>query len=479
MMIGGSGRAARRQKQGEFSMASPEYPKILGFAGSEEDHRPTEGTEMRNCVKARVTIGIAMFLATAFVARGSVAAELEDKAPPASDASKTNTEGKVQAVLPSLEPNPKVTEVLAALGDNSSAILTGLKTVGEWNKLNRDHYMDKRGPTGRNYCIKAVWMPDRKRAFFCGGNHGVPHRVNDAWEFDLPSHTWVQLFAPDPDRGRGVTVLKEFEYTGKDGKLKRKKTYATKRGGPSHLGHTWWGLAYHPGMKAAVWMNVAIDSSAAGTLKKNKVENAYMGPPMWAFYPFEKKWKPVLSDGPWPCSPFAGAMEYVPELGGLAWMTGGWNGCGVWAYSAEKNAWKGVYGDKLRSPIYESVTAYDPVNKVIVAQTPNRETYHFSLEKKTWERILNPGKTSKDHPIGFDAKTPFFYDSVSKVCLLNHGSAMWAYDAGAKKWTALKFNGPAMPNGPEKISYYDPERNVFVCNRGTKTWVYRYKRRTE
>lgn len=172
---------------------------------------------MMDCTKARAGIGIAVFLAAALLARGSVVAEPVDKARPASNAPKTNTEAKVKAVLPSLEPNPKVTEVLAALGDNSSAILTGLKTVGEWNKLNRDHYMDKRGPVGRDYTIKAVWMPDRKRAFFCGGNHGAPHRVNDAWEFDLPSHTWVQLFAPDADRGRGVTVVKEFEYTGKDG----------------------------------------------------------------------------------------------------------------------------------------------------------------------------------------------------------------------------------------------------------------------
>jgi len=174
-------------------------------------------------------------------------------------------------------------------------------------------------------------------------------------------------------------------------------------------------------------------------------------------------------------------MEYVPELGELVWMLGGWAGCGVWAYSAEKNAWRCVNGDKSKAPRIETVTVYDPVNKVIVAQTPNRDTYHFSLEKKKWERVLSPGKGSKEHPKGHDARTPFFYDSVGKVCLLYEGKAMWAYDAGAKKWTALKPNGPASlnTNRPEQVSYYDPERNVFVSNRGTKTWVYRYKRRTQ
>lgn len=269
---------------------------------------------MTEFTKARTII--ALLVTTVLVGRESFAAEPGSRARPGSDAPKSNAMGEVKTVLPALKPDPKVEAVLAALGDNSSAILTGLKTVGEWNKINRDHHMDTRGPSGRNYCIKAAWMPDRKRAFFCGGNHGVPHRVNDAWEFDLPSHTWVQLFAPDPNNGAGVSVAKEYEYTGKDGKLKRENAWVTRRGGPATLGHTWWGLAYHPEMRAAVWMNVAINDGAVKLMKKYNVENPYTGPPMWAFYPYEKKWKPVLSDGPWPRVHCAGAMEYVPELGG-------------------------------------------------------------------------------------------------------------------------------------------------------------------
>jgi hypothetical protein len=28
------------------------------------------------------------------------------------------------------------------------------------------------------------------------------------------------------------------------------------------------------------------------------------------------------------------------------------------------------------------------------------------------------------------------------------------------------------------MGYYDPERNVFVVNAGSKTWVYRHKKAT-
>jgi hypothetical protein len=45
-----------------------------------------------------------------------------------------------------------------------------------------------------------VWAPERKRALYCGANHGVPHRLNDVWEFDLPSLSWVMLYAPDLPR---------------------------------------------------------------------------------------------------------------------------------------------------------------------------------------------------------------------------------------------------------------------------------------
>lgn len=223
---------------------------------------------------------------------------------------------KSPKVEPSLTPDPKVVKILDELGDNSSAILTDLKTVGEWNAVTKEYGLEKTGPMGRDFTNKAVWMPDRKRAFFCGANHGAPHRLNDAWEFDLPSHTWVMLFAPDANNAKGVMEIKEFEVDGT-----KVKYIQTKRGGPTHFGHTWWAFTYDPSMKAALWMNVHIGTTPARyiEMETGSKEGVYAGPPMWAFLPWEKKWQMVFSPPPYPRVPYAAQMEYVPDLKGLYW----------------------------------------------------------------------------------------------------------------------------------------------------------------
>jgi len=377
-------------------------------------------------------------------------------------------------VEPSLTPAPKVVKIIDELGDNSSAVLTDLKTVGEWNAVAKEHGLDRTGPMGRDYTNKAVWMPDRKRAFFCGANHGAPHRLNDAWEFDLPSHTWVMLFAPDPNNAKGVMEIKEFDVAGK-----KVKYVQTERGGPTHYGHTWWAFCYDPGMKAALWMNVHIGSSPANYIEKEtgSKEGVYAGPPMWSFLPWEKKWKMVFSPSPYPKVPYAAQMEYVPDLKGPVLVSGNWSGDGTWVYNGKDNAWKQL-GKKSNEPTYESLMAYDRENKVLVVQEPNKATFHYDIKSSEWTKVLDPGKDSADAPAGHDARSLMFYDPLGKVCLLfdpRTPDRMWSYSVKEKKWTDNKVNGPEYPKG-RHLGYFDEERNVFVVNSGTKTWVYRHKK---
>ena len=88
---------------------------------------------------------------------------------------------------PELQPDVKLLNDLKALDENSSLLLPPVKTFGEFSEEVKKFGLDKTGPQSRNYCVKWVWEPDRKRAIFCGGNAGVPHRLNDVWEFDLQS----------------------------------------------------------------------------------------------------------------------------------------------------------------------------------------------------------------------------------------------------------------------------------------------------
>jgi len=330
-------------------------------------------------------------------------------------------------------------------------------------------------------------MPDRKRAFFCGANHGSPHRLNDAWEFDLPSHTWVMLFAPDPNNAAGVMEIVEGDVLDGNGNvLETVKYVQTQRGGPTHYGHTWWGLAYEPTMKAALWMNVAIGQSAADYIEKQtgSTEGIYKGPPLWAFYPYEGRWQLILSPSPWPKIIYAGAMEYVPELGGAFWYAANWNGQGMHVYQPGENVWQNLSpnnGENLyhhdQTPRTEAVMCHDRAHGVVVAQSPNHATTHYDIASNTWTKVLNPGEDDTQSPRGHDAGTQMYYDPISQRCLLYdkvQPGSIWSYSVENKAWSRHTPNGPEAPTS-KVISYFDEEHNVFVVNSGSTTWVYRFR----
>jgi hypothetical protein len=384
---------------------------------------------------------------------------------------------KKTALDPALPPNPEIQTIIDNLGDNCSAILPAVKVVGPVNQFCKEHYMDKRGPNGRDYTNKAVWMPDRERAFFCGANHQSPHRLNDAWEYDLLSNTWALLYEPDPNNAVGVMEIADAEIPGTSQKVKYVRT---KRGGPTHYGHTWWAFCYDPQMKTGLWMNVAIGTSPGKYIEQQTGSNegAYGGPPLWAFYPETKKWQIVLSPGPYPAVSYAKQMEYVPEVGGPLFMSGGWNGCGTWSYDPKLNQWKQQSKVDKEAPENESLTCYDAKRKLIIGQSHVRKTHHYDIATHKWQQVLDPGKDSTDAPCGHDARSVMYYDTFNHVALLfesKQPDTVWSYDPDSKKWTANKVTGPAVPEG-RTIGYFDEARNVFVINRGANTWVYRYKR---
>jgi hypothetical protein len=405
------------------------------------------------------------------------------------DARSQRDSGTSLTISPMLAPDPDVLAILEALGDNSSAILPPLNTHGDWNDVARSHNMHTFGPQGRDYTNKAVWMPDRLRAFFCGANHGAPHRLNDAWEYDLPSNTWVMLFAPDPNNAAGVMEIREGIIRGPDGEaLETVKYVQTERGGPTHYGHTWWGLAYDPNMRAALWMNVGIGSSPVAYMEAELGEEdptIYRGPPLWAFYPAEARWERVLSRRPWPSTPYAGAMEFVPELGGAFWYSAEWNGQGMDVYEPAENAWRPLRpndGDSLyhsvEAPRPESIMCYDRMHRVVVAQSPNRSTYHYDVASNTWTRVLAPDENSDEVPRGHDASSQMYFDPINGVCLLYESArpdGIWSYASATRTWTRHVPEGPEVPDTRKVISYFDEAWNVFVVNVGAQTWVYRLR----
>ena len=222
----------------------------------------------------------------------------------------------VEAALP---PNEAVLSKLKQLQPNQAVLLGQAQVVGEFNDVAKQFELHKTGPRGRDFNIKMVWAPDRQRVLFCGANHAVPHRLNDVWEFDLASLSWVLLYAPDKPRdylGLG-NDYSDVEF--KDGLL------ITKRGGPAVIAHTWWGLTYDPMAKRLLFMNTWVtDQKKAVQQLAGDPDQLYTGPPLWAFSPNTRQWSPIKTGEPYPRPIFGGMLEYIPELKGSIWHANNW-----------------------------------------------------------------------------------------------------------------------------------------------------------
>ncbi|HEX8914882.1 MAG TPA: hypothetical protein VF796_21195 [Humisphaera sp.] len=382
---------------------------------------------------------------------------------------------------PSTAPAADHLAVLRALKPNHAALLGKASVVGDFNDTARQWELDKTGPQGRDYSIKMVWAPDRRRALFCGANHGVPHRLNDVWEFDLATLTWHLLYAPDHNRDYTGLGKDPSDVLFKDGVL------ITKRGGPAVIGHTWWGLTYDPQAKALLFMNTWVtDQKKAVFFLDGDVDQLYKGPPLWAFYPAEGRWEFQRTDKPYPTAPFGGMLEHLPELGGTVWHVNNWQMQQTWLFDATKKAWRpmnpngGGKAFEQAAPQPEQVGYHDPKRKLLVVQR-QADTFHYNVTKNEWKKVIAREKGAADVPHGHDATSVFHHDPASGHGLLLEykTNALWAYDPDAADptaaWKKLTPEGDPMPDGSKRLAYVDQALNAFVVIKGTTVWAYRYR----
>lgn len=382
-----------------------------------------------------------------------------------------------EPVRPTLEVRANVQQVLARLKPNQAVVLGEASVVGEFNAVARRFGLDSTGPRARNYSIKMVWVPERRRALFTGANHGTPHRLNDVWEFDLLALSWVLLYAPDNPRSYSGLGSDYSDVEFHDGVL------VTKRGGPAVIAHTWWGLTWDPKIRRLLFMNtwVTKEEEAIRLVGGNPAER-YTGPPLWAFDPQAGKWEFVETRRPWPAAPFGAMLEYVPELGGSIWHMNNWKMRGTWLYRASERSWSNLRVNretedfKAAAPGAELVGYYDPSRRIVVAQR-QKETYHFDVARAEWKKVAAAAKDDESMPYGHDARNPFHYDPVSRQGLLVdvRGGAVWSYDPDQVKWTRLQPQGDSMPRGERSLVYVDHAANVLVVIDDTKVWAYRYR----
>lgn len=374
-----------------------------------------------------------------------------------------------------LDADLTVLSALRGLAPNHAVDLGKARVLGEFNEVVRRFGLHRSGPRGRDYSIKMAWAPERKRALFAGANHGVPHRLNDVWEFDLGALSWVLLYPPDHARsylGLGEDAS-DVEY--RDGVL------VTQRGGPAIVGHTWWGLAYHPGLRRMLWMNTWVADTARLVEKLGgDPETRYRGLPLWSFDPVTARWELLRTTRPAPFGIFGGMLEYVDSLGEVLWHGNDWRMRATWMYESARQGWKNLDanaagGDFQRqAPRPEQVGYYDPGRDLLVVQR-GRSTHHFDVKRNEWTRVRNEPADSSAVPDGHDARTVFVHDSATSQGLLVdfRSSTVWAYDPDSHAWTKLAPAGDPMPTGKKRLAYFDPAHRVLVVIEGVRVWAYR------
>ncbi len=456
--------------------ASVEAACLGGAAASSLAAGAAQGA-VKAMLMAKVKMAAAIVCTAAVVAGGGTAAV------------RTLTADRAPRIAP-LAPDPEVMKILDSLGAGCSAWLPPVKTTGDLNALTARYGMDEIGPSGRDYSIKMAWMPDRKRAVYYGTNYWYPHRLNDVWEYDLPSNTWVCLYGPDKSKKDKPS---DWDDVVLDGDVLR-----TRRGGPALLAQVNWELTYDSRRKAMLWLcGWRRPVKGVGRLWPGYSPEGKDSMPMWAFYPAERRWEFLRPKGlPGMKGAVAGALEYVPQLGTEVWATDR----GTWVLDSRSGAWRDLAplrsdGRKLGFEDPEgqdegAVTALVPERGLLVSAGSagnandkvrnNGRTNVYSFATNTWKKVAE----GPDVPAGCTHATSFAYDSVGEVCLLRGPLAgdkrgAWAFDVETFRWRKLEPKGPPPPEDGCTIGYYDPERNIWVLKSGEKTWVYRHARRAK
>jgi hypothetical protein len=422
--------------------------------------------------------------------------------------------------------DPAVIAALKALGDRSATILAPINV--ECGDLTL-HGVNQFGPGNRDYCNKMVYAPERQTALFAGGNHQVPHRMNDAWEYHLGSNTWHLKFAPDggdPSKHKGAYFLTSRELVRKPDMPLTEKQQAdlaaykawwaanvvfkqghlsTTRGGPIMPAHTWDGVCYDARAKKMLWGQGAVGAAQLTThayftgvpLARLEAQADESYTPMWLFDPAKEQWSRYRTDRPRASLRGMGAsLTYLPDLGKSLWYVAAENvsppAYEMWLFDAVVDAWtelkpNGGMGisELVRkqgvAPGSELQCAYSVKHRKLIAVLKH-DTFVYDVEKDLWSKVL-----TDDRVYAHDAHSVFAYDEHADVFLLmfppngkGKGLSMAAYSLQKNAWELINIAGPGFPQAKygSAHGYYDPIHNVFMLQGRYRdqVWVYRHQR---
>jgi hypothetical protein len=388
----------------------------------------------------------------------------------------------------------------------------------------------KFGPGQRDYSNKMPYAPDRGTALYGGGNHQVPHRMNDVWEFHLGSNTWHLIYGPDggnPSPHKGAyfltsrTLVRKPNTVLDEKQTKQIEAYrswwnkhvalkdghiATTNGGPVMPAHTWDAFTYDPKSSRLIWGMGANPAAQPATYAyysdltieqvNAKLDARYT--PMWMFDLKTRKWihyRTQKLDTPRAALRGMGAtMHYIPHLGKSIWYVAAQNvspaAFEMWTFDAAKDQWEelkpnggksiGELAGKLKiAPMSEQQVAYSTKDRKLVAVLKH-DTFVYDIDANIWAKV-----NTDESIYGHDAHSIFVYDQQADVFLLafppkGKGKALSlaAFSLKTMKWQPITPKGPAIPQTKYGgyMGYYDPAHNALVVQGRyvRQMWVYRH-----
>jgi hypothetical protein len=372
-----------------------------------------------------------------------------------------------------------------------------------------------------------AYAPDRQTALYAGGNHQVPHRMNDVWEYHLGSNTWHLLYGPDggnPSKHKGAyfltsrTLVRDPQKQLSDKEKEQIAAYkvwwkehvvlqdghlATVQGGPIMPAHTWDAFCYDARAKKLLWGMGASPAAQLSThayytgktVEELTKETDPNYSPMWMFDPNERKWIHYRTSKTRAQLRGMGAtMTYLPDVGKELWYVSAQNvspaAYEMWLFDAVDDHWTELKPNAGKSisqlatkdkiaPMAEQQTAYSVKHKTLLA-VDKHNTYAYNVAANEWSKLV-----SDERIYGHDAHSVFAYDERADVFLLAFAPngrgkdlQLAAFSLETKRWEIIKPNGPAIPATKygSYTGYYDPLHNVFVIQGrySDQIWVYRH-----
>lgn len=424
------------------------------------------------------------------------------------------------------DDDPAITDMLGKLESRASLVLPPVKVDADDLDM---HGMQKYGPGQRDYCNKMAYAPDRKTALYAGGNHQVPHRMNDVWEYHLGSNTWHLLYSPDggnAGKHKGAyfltsrTLVRDPSKQLTDKEKEKIEAYrkwwkehvvlqdghlATSRGGPIMPAHTWDAFCYDNRAKKLMWGMGANPAAQLTThayfsgkplaeLEKLTDPNYT---PMWMFDPRKRTWMHYRTSKQHARLRGMGAtMAYLPGVGKSIWYVAAQNvsphAYEMWLFDSIADEWTELKPNGGKSiaalatkekvaPLAEQQTAYSAKHKKLVA-VRGHDTFVYDVPANQWSKVVTDERIH-----GHDAHSVFAYDTHADVFLLafppdGRGKELRlaTFSLAANRWEMIEPVGPGIPviKYGGYAGYFDPRHNVFVVQGrySERVWVYRHGR---